>query len=327
MLSRVAERIYWMARYVERVENTARLINVNTHLLLDMPRRATPGWEPLIEITGSEGLFHALYPEVTERTVVRFLIAEPRNPGSILSSLAQARENARTIRDSIPREAWEQVNGLYLAVKGGVPAGLSQRRRHDCLREIIMGVQQITGLLAGTMTHDHGYDFLRMGRNLERADMSTRIVDVRSADLLPSDTGELAPFETIQWMSVLKSMTAYQMYRREVQGPVRRRAVLEFLFRSVQFPRAFYHCLGEVESCLQHLPRNDAPLRTLAHLQRTVSEAPLAELEQRDLHLFIDSLQVGLAEFDRQVRLTYFVVGEPAAAAPESSAAGLAREA
>ncbi len=320
MLSRVAHRIYWMARYVERAENTARLINVNTHLLLDLPRRATPGWEPLIEITGGEVLFHEIYSEPTERNVVRFLIGDAQNPGSILSSLVQARENARTIRDIIPREAWEQINGLYLSVKTGIQPALSSRRRHDFLRELIMSVQQITGLLAGTMTHDHGYDFLRMGRNLERADMTTRIIDVRSADLLPSESGELSPFETIQWMSVLKSLTAYQMYRREVQGPVRRRAVLEFLFRSAKFPRAVYHCLGEVESCLHDLPRNDAPLRTLAHLQRTVQEAPLESLEQRDLHTFIDGLQAGLAGLDHQVGATYFGFEEPRAGAePEPS--------
>lgn len=306
MLSRVAQQTYWMARYVERAENTARIINVNTHLLLDMPHKATPGWEPLIEITGSEALFHRIYPEVTERNVVRFLIGDETNPGSILSSIAKARENARTIRDIIPREAWEQLNALHLITKSGLQAGLSQRRRHEYLRDIIMGVQQITGLLAGTMTHDHGYDFLRMGRNLERADMTTRIIDVRSADLLPMESGSLGPFETIQWMSVLKSLTAYQMYRREVQGPVRRRAVLAFLFQSRQFPRALYHCLREAESCLQHLPRNDTPLRTLAHLQRTVNEAQVNKLEQQDLHRFIDDLELGLADLDRQIATTYF---------------------
>ena len=255
MLSRVAQNIYWMARYIERAENTARLVNVNTHLQLDLPREVRPGWSPLIEITGSAPLFHQLYPDADERNVVRFLIADLSNPSSLLSAIAQARENARTIRDIIPREAWEQVNEMYLAAKAQLPAGLSQRRRYDYLKSVILAAQQITGLLAGTMTHDYGYDFLRMGRNLERCDMTTRIIDVRSANLLQEQSGDLAPFETIQWMSVLKSLTGYQMYRRHMQVAVRRIEVLQFLLQNRQFPRACYHCLGEAEACLRDLPR------------------------------------------------------------------------
>lgn len=306
MLSRVAENIYWMARYIERAENTARLITVNTNLLLDLPKDVRPGWEPLIHITGSDELYHTLYEGADERSVIRFLIGDLNNPSSILSSVGLARENARTIRDIIPREAWEQVNQLHLAVKGQLQAGLSERRRYDYLKTVILGAQQITGLLAGTMIHDAGYDFLRMGRNLERADMTTRIIDVRSADLLSHHGGELPPFEHVQWMSVLKSLTAYQMYRRHTQVAVRRGQVLQFLLQNRQFPRACYHCLGEVESCLHNLPRSDLLLRAVARLQRVVSEADIHLLDQERLHGFIDDLQLGLAELHGQIATTYF---------------------
>lgn len=320
MLSRVAEHIYWMARYVERAEDTARVINVNAHLLLDLPRKLAFGWEPLIDICSNRTLFDELYAEPNERNVVKFMIGDIQNPGSIISSLGCARENARTVRDYIPREAWEQINEMHMQAKSQLAASLSQHRRFGYLRAVILGAQQLTGLLAGTMTNDAGYYFLRMGRNLERADMTTRIIDVRSANLLPEQAGDLTPFENIQWMSVLKSMTAYQMYRRQVQGPVRRRNVLGFLFRDRYFPRAFYHCLCEVESCLQKLPHNDKPLQTMARLQQRIAEANVGELGQDALHEFIDDLQLALIELHDQITAAYFappalVQSTPAAAA------------
>ena len=184
MLSRVANKIYWMARYLERAENTARIINVNTHLLLDLPKRVRLGWEPIIDITSKRDYFYSLYEEADEHSVVRFMVTDMRNPDSMLSTLNMARENTRTIRDIIPREVWEQVNTLYLNAKTNARSVTTQRHRYDYLRSIIAGVQTVSGMLAGTMTHDEGYDFLRMGRNLERADMTTRIIDVRSASLV-----------------------------------------------------------------------------------------------------------------------------------------------
>lgn len=306
MLSRVAERIYWMARYIERSENIARMIKVNSYLLLDLPRKARLGWGPLIDIMGAGELFYSIYKEPSERNVVKFLIGDERNPGSILMSLKSARENARTIRDIIPREAWELTNELYLLAKNEVQTGMTQNHRQDYLDSIIGGAQQNTGLLAGTMTHDEGYDFLRMGRNLERADMTTRLIDVRSANLLPDQDGALSPFDNIQWMSVLKSLTAYQMYRREMQGPVRRGVVLNFLFKSREFPRAIYHTLGEVESCLSDLPHNEAPLRSVTHLQRLVKDAEPAKLPPPGLHAFIDDLQLELDKLHDTIADTYF---------------------
>jgi len=320
MLSRVAENIYWMARYMERAEDTARLVNVTTHLALDLPKQVSFDWETLLDITGNSEIFRSHYGEADDRSLVRFLVGDTLNPGSVISSLGNARENARTIRDSIPREAWEQINNLYLKCKGNLQFGLSRRGRYDYLHWSILGVQTITGLLAGTMTHDVGYDFLRMGRNLERADMSTRIIDVRSVNLLAEKSVDLAPFENIQWMSVLKSLTGYQMYRRAMQVRVRRPDVLKFLFQDRRFPRSFYHSICEVESCLQDLPRNDAPLRQVAQLQRMVTDAKPGRLSQDDLHQFIDELQASLAGVHDQIAATYFELTVPA---PLSAAAGM----
>lgn len=306
MLSRVAERIYWMARYLERAENTARIVNVNTNLLLDLPRTITPGWQPLIDITGSKKLFKKRRLVNKEQNVVRFLISDQKNPSSLLSSLQSARENARTIRDIIPREAWEHVNALYLNIKNELPGGLAQRRRYDFLGSVIAGTQQITGLLAGTMLHDAGYFFLRMGRNLERADMTTRIIDVQSGQLLPKDTDELQPFENIQWMSVLQSLSGYQSYRQKMQGRVSRSMALRFLLLDTEFPRAFQHCMGEVTDCLDHLPENEVPLTTVKNIHDHVTWSNPATLNKQTLKEFIDSLQKQLGELHNVINHNYF---------------------
>ncbi|HEX9626168.1 MAG TPA: alpha-E domain-containing protein [Acidiferrobacterales bacterium] len=307
MLSRVANSVYWLARYIERAENTARLVSVNANLVLDTPKGMSPGWEPLVIITGSEDLYRQSYKECDERSVVRFLIADTGNPSSILSALLMARENARIVRDVAQREVWEYVNDLYLYAKGNLNSGLSQRGRYDYLKRIIAGAQQITGMLAGTMSHDATYDFLRIGRNLERADMSIRIIDVRSASLLPHQA-ELTPFENIQWMSVLKSMSAYQMYRRHMQTRVRRPQVLKFLVANREFPRAFYHCLCEVEESLQHLPRSEPALAIIEQTKGAVQNADFDALEQEALHRFIDGLELAMIDLAAQIDATYFVV-------------------
>jgi uncharacterized alpha-E superfamily protein len=305
MLSRVAENIYWMARYIERTENTARLIMVNTNLLLDLPKGVNPGWQPIVEILGSDEYYLQSHEDFEERAVLKFLIAEANSPTSIIFSLQQARENARTIRDIIPRECWEHVNDLYLMAKRNAASGYSKRGRYDYLRTIISHTQTITGLLAGTMLHDIGYDFLRMGRNLERADMTTRIIDVRSANLLAEHDG-LTPFENIQWMSVLKSLTAYQMYRRTIQVRVRRPDVLKFLLKDKAFPRSFFHALLEVKSCLKGLPRNEDAINLLNEVGKKVLRADQAVLQQDELHQFIDELQLGLADLHQVISQTYF---------------------
>jgi uncharacterized alpha-E superfamily protein len=307
MLSRVAENIYWMSRYIERAEDVARIVTVNANLLLDLPKGIAPGWEPLIVITGSNEPYFKRHKECGERSALRFLIGDADNTGSILSSLRAARENCRTIRDIVPREAWEQINELYLFARDNVQEGITKRGRHAFLRRIVLGSQTIHGLLSGTMNHDEGYQFLRIGRNLERADMTTRIIDVRSANLLPDDAPELRPFDNIQWMSVLKSLTAYQMYRRTMQARIRRGDVLRFLLQSEEFPRAFHYCVAAVSRCVDDLPNNEASLRVIGRLNRTVIGTRVEGLDQHSLHEFIDELQLGLADLHAEVAKAWFL--------------------
>ena len=310
MLSRVASNVYWKARYLERAENTARLINVHGNLLLDLPGNIAFGWETLIAITGGEELFYSRYQNPDEFNVIKFLLGDGDNPGSILNALAAARENLRTTRDIIPREVWEEINDLYLSTRSRLAAGISKRARYDFLKFIIRNIQQITGLIYGTMSHDMAYNFMRLGRYIERADMTTRILDVRSCNLLwkTGSGGEaiLNPFENIQWMSVLKSLTAYQMYRQHMRLRVQGPDVLKFLLLDKEFPRTFAFCLGRIEDCLHGLPRNEFPLRRLARLQRQIQSADVHALDHQSLHTFLDELQIGIAQMHEHIDTIYF---------------------
>jgi uncharacterized alpha-E superfamily protein len=312
MLARVGENVYWLARYLERAENTARLISVNANLLLDLPAGFAPGWEPLIDISGSRELFAARGKRADEREVVQFLIADPDNPGSIFSSWKMARENARTVRDLLPTESWELLNQFYLELTDELAAGLAKRARFNLLKRIVLASQTLTGGLEGTMNRNDAYTLLRLGRNLERADMTSRIVDVRSAQLLPADTPELRPFDTIQWMSVLKSLSGYQMYRLSRRTRVTRADVLEFVLRDREFPRACLFALNQTAACLRALPRSAGVLDTLGGAVAFLEHANLATLDQAGLHELIDRLQLHISGVHNGIAQTYF----PAPAAP-----------
>lgn len=307
MLARLAENLYWHGRYLERAEDLARLINVTTHLNLDLPSGLIAGWEPLIRITGNAALFNELDQDANEQNVVRFLLRGDTNPSSLQATLELARENLRSARDLAPREVWEQMNALYLKSEERLSGQLAKRRRQDYLEELILDGQQMAGTLQGTMSHDHAYDFILIGRHLERADMITRILEVRGYDLLPETAEDLGPFESIQWMSVLKSLTGYQMYRRHVRSRVSGSDVLRFLLRDGQFPRSVMFCLLVLEDLIGGLPGDDdRSLRGVTRLQRLLNDTQVRNLRGRELAAFMDRLQVELAEVDLAIRHTWF---------------------
>ncbi len=307
MLSRVAENLYWMARQIERAENTARLVSVNAFLLLDLPPGIAPGWQPLIAITGMEDDYRERYGDYTERNCVKFLIADSDCPGSIISSLAGARENCRTVREILPRTTWEAITELYLFAKEHAQSGIGKKGRHTYLERIIEGSELITGMLGSTLMRDEVYQFLRIGRHLERADMTTRIIDVRTVNLLPEGATELRPFETIQWMSVLKSLSAYHAYRRKMQTRVQRSEALRFLLKDTTFPRALVFCLQALEESLGTLTNHRPALKMVRQLVKILEHAKVEDLKQQELHGFIDELQLGFIEIDQALAASYFL--------------------
>ncbi len=306
MLSRVAERMYWFGRYLDRAENTARLVNVNASLLLDLPLMITHVWGSLINITGTAELFYENHEKADERNVTRFLLADESSPVSLISTIKLLRENIRTTREIMPSEVWEQINEFYLYAKSNVQKALGRKGRHEFLDDTITFCHQITGFLSGNMSHGEAYNFIRIGRNLERGDMTTRIVDVGCLNLLTQKEDVPEAYNNILWMNVLRTLSAYQMYRQHVHDRVNGKDVAEFLIKDTVFPRALARCLSELNNCVAVLPRNDNPLRSISRVQRLVSESDVPELFEGDLHAFIDQLQVELADIHTQVANTWF---------------------
>jgi uncharacterized alpha-E superfamily protein len=293
MLARTAERVYWLGRFLERAENTARLILVRHHAILDLPREVQPGWDLLLHVLGADQDFATLPGAANEKNIISYVFGERENPSSIISSLACARENMRTTREIMPSETWERINSLYLTVARRSHKDLPRAVRHSVLNNIIQSSQQITGMLAGTMNQDAAYQFILLGRNLERADMSTRIIDAASAGLL-GKIEDISPYRNVLWISVLQSLSAYQMFRLNVQRNVSPQDVLAFLFQSRVFPRSLAHCLAEIESSMKLLPDYKPALAAVVSVQGKLEATDCSELAGSALHDFIDELQVQL---------------------------------
>ena len=313
VLSRVAERTYWLGRYLERGDATGRLVTVNANLLMDLPVRVPLGWHPLIVITGSEALFERLYgageDAASERNVCRFLTADARNPGAIVCSLAGARDNARNIRERVPSVTFEYINELHLFARSALPAATSRTRRSDALNGISRRVQQLEGFLSQNMLHDEHWELLRLGNHIERADMTTRIIDVRSANLFASHH-DLAPFADIQWRSVLRSAYAMQSYNASVRGPVTAPRALEFLFKDERLPRSYLRCLRSVRRSLSALPRRRQPVRLCNAAIDMIETTDVGRLGEPGkaaaLHDFIDKCQLRLGQMHDAIVSAYF---------------------
>lgn len=311
MLSRVAERVYWIGRYLERADNTARLASVYNNLLLDLPVNVSLGWDMLIRVTGSEEIFSEHYKQPSERNVIRFFLADERNPSSIHSSFHWARENVRTCREVLPSETWALVNELFVFVRDQAGDSIARRERLRFLDRVVARCQRLRGLLTDNMSHDTGFEFLQLGRNLERADMTSRIIDTGALTIGHLDAGENLPasVQGLLWVAVLKSLSAYQMYRQTVRRRINRRDVLQYLFLDERFPRTIRFCLSEIAGSLANLPRSEDTTRGVMHVMRMVREQSLASVAGAELSDFIDALQVELDGLHRGIAATWFEVG------------------
>ena len=307
MLSRVADNLYWFGRYLQRAENTARLVSVQDTLVLDLPKKVEFGWVAPVSILSADGVFSERYKDYSEANIVRFLLTDEENPGSVISALHRAREILRTTRDCMPREIWEKINDLHYFVQEKGEKSLARSKRPEFLARVIEGSLLIYGILISNMSRDVGFQFLRLGTNLEQAEMTTRIIDVRSSSLIKSTmTLDLAPFQNIQWMSVLKSLTGYQMFRRHVRTRVNGPNVLRFLLQNREFPRSVAFCLAMLADSLQRLPPSRKVERSVQRLRSLVLDANIEKLIEGGLHEVMDEIQIGIAKLHESVAETYF---------------------
>lgn len=290
MLSRVAERIYWMCRYLERVENTARLIGTYGELLLDLPEEAGLDWSLPLTILDREGASRAANAKGDE---LRFLLTSEHNAASLLYSLTLARENARTTRDLVPTEAWRAVNELHLWSENALP-NLARHPTAGVAGEIVSRCHTITGILEGTMSHGSAYQFVRLGRSLERADMTSRLIDVAAA-IMMTGREELKLHSNGVWRAILRSLSAYQMYRQYVRRRIAAPDVVAFLLLDRQFPRAVMHCVSVLDEASAALPRAERARQKVAAIRESLEGVDVDALEYETVHRYVDELQLEFA--------------------------------
>lgn len=310
LLSRVAEHLYWSGRYLERAEATARLVRTHTELFIDLPRSVGLGWAPLLAVTGSRESFDDGYDRVVEDDVVTFLLADSTHQGSVLTSIVQARENLRVTRGLIPRRLWEVVNETQRWVRSTAASGCSRGSRLMWTEEVIRRCHTVSGSVAATMSRDQSYAFLEIGRLVERADMTSRVLDVQAGILMGSVGDTIGPYTDLTWMSMLRSLGGEQMYRRQMGGVISASNAVQFLLRDTAFPRSVEHCLIEISRWLLELPHQEEPMAASAAVQRQLEMVDLEEIDADELHEFVDDLQLGLGGLHDRLVETYFLSPE-----------------
>ena len=310
MLSRVADSLYWINRYVERAENISRFLEVSEAMALDCPPGSAEPWLPLVDACGDRQRFDQTYPVGSPRDVVSFLLLDRDNPNSIVSCIASARENARQIRDVITTEMWEQLNDLYWSVQDG--EALWQEPDQEQLRNIRRGCQLFYGITDVTLSRDQAWLFSQLGRLIERADKTSRILDVKYSLLLPTPTEVGGVLDELQWISLLRSAGAYQMYRQSMQQAIAPASVARFLLLDPNFPRSVRFCLQQINDTLQQiqLKPQSGPPDDLECLRGQVlakwSYVRIDALIKRGLHEAIDQLQTDLNQLHQLIHNRYF---------------------
>ncbi len=313
MLSRVADAIYWMSRYIERAENVARFVDVNLHLTLD-GGEPFEQWAPLVETTGDTVAFKERFSDATRDNVLRFLTFDPETPNSILSCFTRARDNARGIREIISSEMWEQINAAYLMVTDAARSGMAMESPHDFFTAVKQASHLFVGINYLTMTHNEAWHFGRLGRLIERADMTSRIVDVKYYILLPSPQLVGSPVDEVQWAALLRSTSSFEMYRKR-HGNITPDKVIAFLLLSRRFPRSVRYCTSNAESSLHAITGNElgtwttAAERELGKLNAELSYTASDEIVAQGVHETIDMLQVRLSKVTTAIYDTFFALG------------------
>lgn len=313
MLSRVADSLYWLSRYIERAENVARFIDVNLHMILDLPVGAAEQWEPLVITTGDDELFAQRYGAASREAVIQFLTFDKENPNSIVSCLRAARESARSVREIISSEMWEQVNSFYLMITAPSADGRVKESPYDFFHEIKMASHLFEGLANATMSHGEGWHFCRLGRLLERADKTSRILDVKYFILLPSPDDVGTPFDDIQWAAVLRSASAFEMYRKRYHH-LSPDDIVDFLLLDREFPRSAHYCLSKADESLHAI--SGSPLgafcnsaeQHLGQLRAELAYAQVKDIITSGLHEFVDAFQTKLNTVGEYIFATFFAL-------------------
>jgi uncharacterized alpha-E superfamily protein len=310
MLSRVANSIYWLNRYIERAENVARFIDANYHMTLDIPDGASDQWQPLINTTGDHELFKELYGEVSREKAIEFLVFDRNNPNSVHSCVRSARENARSVREYISSEMWEQINTFYLMINNAAKE-ISMDLPHQFFVDIMNASHTFIGITDSTMNHGEGWHFGRLGRMLERADKTSRILDVKYFILLPSVDYIGSSYDNILWGALLRSASAFEMYRKR-HGRIDPKKIVDFLLLDAHFPRAVHYCIVTAMISMNNItgsPRGTFVNKAEQSLGRLLGDFDFGSLEDilaHGLHEYLDQTQTRINTVGGDIQKVFF---------------------
>ena len=325
MLSRVADSLYWLARYIERAENNSRILDVNLQVTLDDDQAGEEGdkidWEPILASLEEQKLFQKLFAVTNAETVCEFLTFAQENPNSIRSCVAAARENARTVREYISSEMWERINSLYLWLSSADARQSFAGSAIDFYRQLVDYAHQFHGTTDATLTHGEGWSFLQVGKYLERADSASRILDLKYHILLPHGEQVGGNVDTVQWQAVLKSCGAFEAYRKIHTGQVTPWSVAEFILLHEQFPRSIRYCAEQLDTALHAISgssrahfANEAE-RLSGKLCSDLNYATISDITGAGLHQYLDGIQFRLIEIAAAMHREFCEWLDPAAAA------------
>jgi len=331
LLARMAEAVYWAGRYLERAEDTARIVQVHGETHIDLPVGEDVGWAPLVEIAGTMAAFRercsqpGLGPpgsdlaRTVEGRVVAYVLTDRDNPSSILASVAGARDNLRRARPVVPREVWELCNELWISLNPAATNVGPRDRRVRWLRRVVDEVQRINGVMQGTMRRDEAMAFFRMGQHFERAEMTCRVLAVRADSAIPDPSREV--YGEVLQMALLRSLASYQPFRRAMPARPDAASTLRFLLQDEAFPRAVCACLSELRDLVKGLPHNERILAACTDTAVLVADAPVASPTPASLRAFLAELEPAIGNLNDHIEATFF---SPAIGPP---VAGISREA
>jgi uncharacterized alpha-E superfamily protein len=323
MLSRVANSLYWMYRYIERADNVARILDVNLQLLLDFRRTDDDGlhdrWLPIVQATGDQKSFVAQHQRATAAAVAEFMVFDRENPNSIIASISQARENARMVRDQITIETWEELNRLYLFICSADARQAWLESPTDFFGQIKSASLLLIGLSNATHLHNEGWWFAQAGRFIERADKTSRILDLRYHKLPPRGVPKsVNQTEALEWGAILRSCSAWDAYKSLHGAEAHPQLVAEFLLLNGDFPRSVRFCVKELNEALRHISgvaagrfSNDAE-KLAGRLEAELQFSGIEEIFEHGLHDYLDSLQLKLNSIGEALFNAYIFLSLPA---------------
>ena len=303
MLSRSAKHLYWLARYVERVENIARMIDVNLELILDFPDDNSLNWKPLIDTLDINELFEGKYKNYNENNVLNFLFEDKKNLSSLNNCLEMSKYSIQTIKDDLPKTANVSLNHLYDHVLDQKISKVHQRRKLQHITNIVSMTQNFFGAINDNLSRGYEFEFIRLGRFIERTDMISRIIDCLCISKSSKQTHD---FSTMEWISMLSTLSAQDAFRKESKGEANRGEVITFLLKNDSFPRSVFRSLITIEACLKNLPKNTKLLKMINRIINISEKSKLHNFDDKRLHLFLDNLQKNVSKIDSKIHNTYF---------------------